>query len=197
VFRQSGIITMYPSLRGGNTRSGKAKEGFYGEIDDVLAAAKYLASLDYVDSTRIYLGGHSTGGTIALLTSEYTDKFRAVLSLGPVDNVRDYGPDYLPPGGLENAKDFELRSPMYWLHGIKSPTFVLEGSNQGNLNCLLEMKKTNSNPMCEFFPVTGGTHFNIVQPMCKLFAQKILADTDLGKPMTITPDEVRNAMLGK
>src|SRR5262249_2655167 len=65
-FRRAGIIMMYPSFRGGNDNPG-FKEGFYGEVDDVLAAADYLAKQDYVDSSRIYLGGHSTGGTLALL----------------------------------------------------------------------------------------------------------------------------------
>jgi hypothetical protein len=36
-FRKAGIITMYPARRGGNEKVG-IKEGFYGEVDDVLAA---------------------------------------------------------------------------------------------------------------------------------------------------------------
>jgi acetyl esterase/lipase len=67
-FRAHGIVMMYPSLRGGNTNPGHI-ETFYGEVDDVLAAARHLASLDYVDPKRIYLGGHSTGGTLALLVA--------------------------------------------------------------------------------------------------------------------------------
>ncbi len=61
-FRDAGIVMMYPSLRGGNNSPGYI-ETFYGEVDDVLAAAKALAALDYVDAKRIYLGGHSSGGT--------------------------------------------------------------------------------------------------------------------------------------
>ena len=60
VFREAGILMMYPSLRGGNRNPGFT-ESFYGEVDDVLAAADYLSKLDYVDTNRIYLGGHSTG----------------------------------------------------------------------------------------------------------------------------------------
>ncbi|WP_138223362.1 alpha/beta hydrolase family protein [Nibricoccus aquaticus] len=44
-FRDQGILMMYPSLRGGNTNPGHL-ETFFGKVDDVLAAAKYLASLD-------------------------------------------------------------------------------------------------------------------------------------------------------
>ena len=65
-YRKAGIAMMFPSLRGGNDNPGK-KEGFLGEVDDVLAAADFLAKQDYVDPKRIYLGGHSTGGTLRLL----------------------------------------------------------------------------------------------------------------------------------
>ena len=67
-FREAGIVTMYPSLRGGNNNPGYP-EGFYGEVDDVLAAADYLARQPFVDPRRLYLGGHSTGGTLALLVA--------------------------------------------------------------------------------------------------------------------------------
>jgi hypothetical protein len=51
-FWKHGIVTMYPSLRGGNENPG-CVEGFYGEVDDVLAAADFLAKQDYVDPKRI------------------------------------------------------------------------------------------------------------------------------------------------
>ena len=40
-FRKAGIVMMFPSLRGGNDNPG-TKEGFLGEVDDVLAAADFL-----------------------------------------------------------------------------------------------------------------------------------------------------------
>ena len=68
-YRRAGIVMMYPSLRGGNDNPGR-REGFLGEVDDILAAAEYLARESYVDPGRIYLGGHSTGGTLAMLAAE-------------------------------------------------------------------------------------------------------------------------------
>src|SRR5437667_7832695 len=46
-FRKAGIIMMFPSLRGGNDNPG-VKEGFLGEVDDVLAAAAFLAQQKHV-----------------------------------------------------------------------------------------------------------------------------------------------------
>src|SRR5262249_39972737 len=56
-FRRRGVVMMFPSLRGGNV-AGARREGFYGEVDDILAATDFLEKLDYVDPTQIYLGGH-------------------------------------------------------------------------------------------------------------------------------------------
>ena len=81
-YREAGLVMMFPSLRGGNDNPG-FKENFYGEVDDVLAAAAYLAKQDYVDPKRIYLGGHSTGGTLVLLVAEVPNPFRAVFLIRP------------------------------------------------------------------------------------------------------------------
>ncbi|MGE3809330.1 MAG: alpha/beta hydrolase family protein, partial [Gemmataceae bacterium] len=40
-YRKAGIVMMFPSLRGGNDNPG-VKEGFLGEVDDVVAAAEFL-----------------------------------------------------------------------------------------------------------------------------------------------------------
>ena len=67
---------MFPSLRGGNDNPGR-REGFFGEVDDILAATDYLARQPHVDPKRIYLGGHSTGGTMVMLVAESTDRYCA------------------------------------------------------------------------------------------------------------------------
>ncbi|MFT5526853.1 MAG: hypothetical protein ACI9HK_004833, partial [Pirellulaceae bacterium] len=82
-FRKAGIVMMFPSQRGGNDNPGK-REGFYGEVDDILAATEHLEKLPYVDPDQIYLGGHSTGGTMVMVVAACSDRFRAVFALGPV-----------------------------------------------------------------------------------------------------------------
>jgi acetyl esterase/lipase len=42
---------------------------FYDEVDDVLAAARFLANQLGVDPTQLFLAGHSVGGTTALLAA--------------------------------------------------------------------------------------------------------------------------------
>jgi dipeptidyl aminopeptidase/acylaminoacyl peptidase len=98
-------------------------------VDDVLAAADYLAGQDFVDPQRIYLGGHSTG-VLALLAAECSPRFRAVFSLGPSSNVRRYDRDHRPPIAWWDWRGFDLRSPINWLSSIGSPVFVFEGENR-------------------------------------------------------------------
>jgi alpha/beta superfamily hydrolase len=192
-FRQAGIITMFPSLRGGNNNPGN-KEGFYGEIDDILAAVKYLEQQDYVDPKRIYLGGHSTGGTMVLLAAEYSDRFRGVFSFGPVANVATYGQDSgLLPFDLSNRKEVELRSPINWLHSIESPTWVFEGTKQGNIADLRSMAKEAYGARINFIEAKNTDHFGILAPVNEIIAKKIRQDTTAESNISFTEAEINKA----
>jgi hypothetical protein len=182
VYRQKGIVMMFPSLRGGNKNPGK-KEGFLGEVDDILAAADHLAKLSYVDPARIYLGGHSTGGTMVLMVAECSDRFRAIFSFGPADQVQGYGDEYLPYN-WKNASENKVRSPGNWLELIKTPTFVFEGNVDGNIDALYNMKKSSSNPLLKLYEITGKNHFSTLAPTNQLIAEQILKDTGSEAKMT-------------
>ena len=174
-YRKAGIVMMFPSLRGGNDNPGR-HEGFFGEVDDVLAAADDLAHQDYVDPGRIYLGGHSTGGTLVMLVAESTDRFRAVFAFGPAEDVRGY-PDEFLPFETSDPKEIELRSPGLWLKSVRSPLFVFEGTDEpGNLGSLKSMARASKNPLIGFFAVKGVNHFSILAPTNELIATEILRD---------------------
>jgi dipeptidyl aminopeptidase/acylaminoacyl peptidase len=191
-YRQAGIAMMFPSLRGGNDNPG-GQEKYFGEVDDVLAAADYLAHQPWVDPLRIYLGGHSTGGTLALLASELTDRFRAVFCFGPVSDVRGYGDSLGPwPFDLTDKTEVALRGPGYWLKSVRSPTFVLEGQEpRSNIGELERMRATAGDlPALHWVAVPGKSHFSILAPANELIAQKILADTGPMPNIDITAADV-------
>jgi acetyl esterase/lipase len=190
-FRKNGIIMMFPSLRGGNDNPG-VKEAFLGEVDDVLAAADYLGHQESVDPKRLYLGGHSTGGTLVLLVAESTDRFRAVFSFGPVSDVGTYGSEYTP-FDTSNRRELELRSPGRWLLSIRSQTFVFEGTNQpcnlGSLQAMAAAAPTN--PKVRFLPVKARDHFSILAPTNTKIARKILGDQGPTTNIAFTEDELK------
>jgi dipeptidyl aminopeptidase/acylaminoacyl peptidase len=188
-YREAGIVMMFPSLRGGNDNPG-VKEGFLGEVDDIIAAAKYLQTQPYVDSKRIYLGGHSTGGTLALLVSECSPLFRAVFAFGPVEDVAGYGAESgFVPVDLKNRQEVRLRSPGYWLTSVQSPTWVLEGT-RGNITSLRAMAKASANAKLRFVEIKGADHFATLAPINEFIARQILQDSGAECSITLSADEV-------
>ena len=187
-YRKAGILMMFPALRGGNNNPG-VKEGFFGEVDDVIAAGEYLRKQPFVDPDRVYLGGHSTGGTLVLLTAECKNPFRAIFSFGPADDVRHY-PDDFKPFATRNPKENQLRSPVFWLKAIRTPTFVFEGTREGNLAALRSMAKASKNPKVQFLAINGATHFSALSQTNRIIAEKLLKDTDAECNLSFTEEEV-------
>lgn len=169
VYRLAGLVMMYPALRGAAGNPGH-QEGFLGEVDDVLSALAYLKKQPFVDPDRIYLGGHSTGGTLALLAAAASKEFRAVFAFGPVADPAEYGAgrQLHKPGPRENR----LRAPIHFLDSIQSPTYVIEGSD-GNLDSLEALRQKSRNKNLHFIPVQGADHFNVLAPVNQLIARRI------------------------
>jgi pimeloyl-ACP methyl ester carboxylesterase len=204
-FRKAGFIVMCPSWRGENDNPGQF-ELFYGEVDDAVAAVEYVARLPYVDSSRIYMAGHSTGGTITLLAAEATDKLRAAFPLGGAPDIERVlaGPGYgNTPFDNRDQKELQLRSPILYVETLRCPTFYFEGTHDpdgrrdqfGYLPdaARMEEKARKANVSLRVYPVEGGTHFTIIGPVTNLLAKKLLADTGPRCNITITADEVNQA----
>ena len=194
-FREAGIVTMYPSRRGGNENQ-LSKECWYGEIDDIMSAYDYLSNVSYVDPDRIYLGGHSTGGSQAILTAEYTDKFRAVFSFGPKGSVKDSDSSYFT-FDTKNSQEIQLRSPLLWVSSITTPTYIFEGE-AGNSNFVKkyvdEAKKAEKSDLLSGYVIKDADHFSTLAPLTPLVAQKILTDTDEQVNIAFSEIELANAM---
>lgn len=189
-YREAGIVMMFPSLRGGNDNPGM-REAFYGEVQDILAAADHLATLDYVDPQRIYLGGHSTGGTLVLLVAESDPRFRATFAFGPVHDISLHDPGLLPVA-MDDAREIRLRSPGYWLSSIRSPVYVFEGDRDANTDELEWMRSESRNSNIEFFIVPRTDHFSVLAPVNALIARKIMADSGTPPRLQIRQDELSN-----
>ena len=193
-FRKSPIVVMFPSLRGGNDNPGY-KEGMFGEVDDIMAAAAYLAKQDYVDPKRIYLGGHSTGGTMVLLVAECSDQFRAVFSFGAAASIANYGGRFAYHD-LNNQQETFLRSPILWFPSISVPTFAIEGTDQGTIAAQKLMAQRCNNPLVRFLPVDGATHFSVLAPAEKLIVEQILRDTGDTCKIELTEEALNKAYKG-
>lgn len=77
---RQGYAVMFPEYRGSTGYGETIFKNDYGTTDvaDVLAAADYLATKDYVDATRLGLLGHSRGGMITVrLMQKHPQRFQA------------------------------------------------------------------------------------------------------------------------
>jgi len=114
-YRDAGYIVMAPTLRGENGQAGDFSL-FYDEVGDALAAADYLSKQPFVDSERLFVAGHSVGGTHALLAAMASNRFRAAASFSASpDQVLycKYGINKAQiPFDTTNAKELEVRSPL-------------------------------------------------------------------------------------
>jgi len=188
-YRLAGVVMMYPTLRGSFGNPG-FQEMMFGEVDDVLGALEYLRGVEYVDPKRIYLGGHSTGGNLALLVAEATAGFRAVISFGPIADMADLDPDELTYDP-ENPRENFLRSPVNFLDSITSPTIVIEGA-QGNKESLRKLQAASANQKLRFVTLRGANHFDVLAPLNRLLASKIAALDGEGE-LELSPTEAQAA----
>ena len=130
-FLDAGFVVMTPILRGENGQPG-AFTLFFDEVNDVLAASDVLRKLDYVDNSRVFICGHSSGGTLALLAGMATPVFKGIASFGgSLDQaalVDGWEKQKIVPFDQSNPKEFELRSPLAYATSLKSPTRLYVGS---------------------------------------------------------------------
>lgn len=174
-YREAGMLMMFPTLRGGNDNPGR-REAFWGEVDDVLAALEAARRLPYVDPQRIYLGGHSTGATLALLVAASGASVNAVVALGPVADISGYGDLFGVSWRRLPREEVDLRSPAGWIRHVASPTWIVEGarspSNVGELErlCGADM----DNPLVHCLRAPGEDHFSLLAPLNQRLAAQIV-----------------------
>jgi dipeptidyl aminopeptidase/acylaminoacyl peptidase len=181
-YREAGLSVLYPTTRGATYGNPGQEEQFLGEVDDVLAAVAYLRTLPFVDPDRVTLGGHSTGGTLALLAAERGGAMQGVIAFGPTDDIGGYGQNPLR-FDVGNAQERAARSPGLHLGDVVAPTLVIEGST-GNSEALRAMRAENRNPAVTFLEISGATHFTVIAPLNALLAGR-LADPAEHHPLRL------------
>lgn len=132
-FREAGYLVVTPMLRGENSQPG-VYSLFYDEVNDVLALEAHLRRQRFVDRRRIYIAGHSSGGTLALLSAMSTRHFRAAASFSASpDQVlfTRFGmrPQQIP-FDVADARELEMRSPLSFAASLRTPTRIYFGNEE-------------------------------------------------------------------
>jgi dipeptidyl aminopeptidase/acylaminoacyl peptidase len=170
-FLDQGFVLMAPMLRAENGNPGNF-EYFYGEVNDLVAAADYLANVSYVDKDRIFLCGHSIGGTLSMLTSMMPSKYRAIASFSGSPDQEEFFKSEMGriPFDSRNDKEIKLRSPIVYPDSVIKPLFVYLGDQEdyfleSSRNFVKKAKE--SGRICEI-NVVKGDHFTAITEEVRL-----------------------------
>src|SRR5690606_8859685 len=108
------------------------------ETDDQIAGARYLASLPYVDASRIGIWGWSYGGYMtALAMGRGGDVFRAGISVAPVTDWRLYDTIYTERfmrTPQENPEGYRDGAPTEHVAGLTGRLLLVHGTLDDNVH---------------------------------------------------------------
>lgn len=160
----AGYVVMLPSFRGENGQKGNYS-GFYDETADALSAASYLENQPGIDQDRLFISGHSNGGTLSLLAS-MTRKFRAATPISAGVNSWRYFNRYSDELCFDssNPQEFIMRSSVCFGPSLKCPTLLLRGSEERPFDAdhKLLMTRVRSAGMKIDNLLLPGTHNGVV-----------------------------------
>lgn len=130
-YLRAGYVVMVPAFRAENGQEG-AFSGFYDETADVLAATQVLASQPDVDRARVFVAGHSVGGTLTLLAALSTGLFRGASSFSGNPSAFAFFKRFPEDIRFDTSdpREFEMRSAVCYATSFKCPMLILHGSEE-------------------------------------------------------------------
>lgn len=120
-----GCVVLRFNFRGVSQSEGRYAEGV-GEVDDAIAAARYLSEQKYVSQGKLASVGYSFGAWIGLKAASKYPNIRAAVAISPPLSVYDFSivaeleiPILVVSGGDDHLCPAEALDSMY--DNIKSP----------------------------------------------------------------------------
>ncbi len=108
------------------------------ETEDQIAAAKYFATLPYIDGSRIGIFGWSYGGYMSsLCLTKGADVFKMAIAVAPVTNWRYYDNIYTErymQTPQENADGYDNNSPINHIDKMKGEYLLIHGMADDNVH---------------------------------------------------------------
>jgi len=140
---QKGYLIAIIDTRGTGGRGEKFKKSTYKELgkfelEDHIAGAKFLSTLDYVDDSRIGIWGWSYGGYMSSLAmTKGAGVFKTGIAVAPVTNWRFYDTvyteRYLQTPQL-NASGYDNNSPSTYAANLSGNFLLIHGTGDDNVH---------------------------------------------------------------
>ena len=150
---QRGYIVVAVDNRGTGARGRDFRTSTYRELGkletmDQIDAAKWLASQDYVDGSRIGIWGWSYGGYMSsLCLFKGADVFKAAIAVAPVSNWKYYDNIYterymgLPQ---DNADGYDKNSPINFVEKMEGNYLLVHGTGDDNVHYQNSVEMVNA-----------------------------------------------------
>ncbi|MGI6321307.1 MAG: S9 family peptidase [Bacteroidales bacterium] len=171
VLASKGYIVVCIDNRGTGGRGEDFKKVVYKELGkyetiDQIEGAKYLASLPYVDESRIGIWGWSYGGYMSTLCiTKGADEFKTAIAVAPVTTWRYYDNIYTERymrRPQENAQGYDDNSPINHVKKLKGNYLIVHGSADDNVHyqnaMMLINSLVNANKQFEMFIYPNRNH---------------------------------------
>lgn len=164
-FAKAGFVLFMPLLRAENGNPGNY-ESFLGEVDDAIAAGRFVASLPDVDSGNIFVSGHSVGAVLTCLVSMLPSPYKAGAALDgymDMETWAAHSPAPQVPYERKARNEIRVRNPMAFAASIQCPLKLYVGKDAREVNVLFAEKARQAGKDCELVFV-GGDHQAMVAP---------------------------------
>ena len=164
-FVDAGFVLFMPMLRGENGNPGNF-ESFYGEVDDAVAAGRYVASLPQVDNQHVFVVGHSVGAVLATLSAMVPSPYEAAAALSGYMDMETWAaqsPDERVPFDRADRREVALRNPLAFARSLRCPLTLYVEPKMRDVNALLATRAQQAGKECQLV-VIPGDHLSMVAP---------------------------------
>jgi len=168
-FADAGFVVLCPALRGENGNAGEF-EFSLGEVNDAVAAIRWLAGHDQVDARRLYAFGHSSGGIVSAMLSLMDDvPIRHSGSSGGLygGDVFEVIAQQMPervPFAVEDPKEAQMRVLVGNTQWMKRPHYAIVGTDDSLMKATEARREAaQANAPLEVISIAGD-HFSSLYP---------------------------------
>lgn len=179
-FLDAGFAVVAPSYRGENGNPGY-HELYFGELEDALAALRFVGNLPDLDPDRMIVFGHSAGGNLSGLMSLVPKlPIQAIGSAGGFYDEYLFEDEDVP--FAPTRQEMKMRLPYHWLDSLQYEHFACAGKADAPPYTLLQSIKNTPRLRVN---VRSGDHFTSLPTCMKAFLSYALPK--LTKTQTPSP----------
>ncbi|MFM9966104.1 MAG: prolyl oligopeptidase family serine peptidase [Planctomycetaceae bacterium] len=122
-----------------------------------------------VDPNRIFIAGHSSAGTLALLAASYEPRLKGCVAYCPRSDVVAQFRDVLAQPGVDrtlpNLRNFaQQSSPLVQVSRVSCPIFLFHAADDSNVPVIesraFNQLLKNNNKRVDYFEVPNGDHYD-------------------------------------